>query len=97
MAATALIQPLAWELPYPVGAALKREKKKKIDEVILGSKLLSCPPGLWPPHCSRGAALEEASGVRTTRPLKVRTWVPAPPEGPPHGELLPKGCVGLCF
>ena len=29
LAATALIQHLAWELPYAVGAALKREKKKK--------------------------------------------------------------------
>ena len=28
-AAAALIQPLAWELPYAAGAALKRKKKKK--------------------------------------------------------------------
>ena len=28
-AATALIQPLAWEPPYVVGAALKRQKKKQ--------------------------------------------------------------------
>ena len=28
-AATALIQPLAWEPPYAVGAALKRQNKKK--------------------------------------------------------------------
>ena len=27
--ATALIQPLAWEIPYATGAALKRQKKKK--------------------------------------------------------------------
>ena len=27
--ATALIQPLAWELPYASGVALKRRKKKK--------------------------------------------------------------------
>ena len=27
--ATALIQPLAWELPYAAGVALKRPKKKK--------------------------------------------------------------------
>ena len=27
--ATALIQPLAWETPYAVGAALKRQKKIK--------------------------------------------------------------------
>ena len=26
---TALIQPLAWELPYAAGVALKRPKKKK--------------------------------------------------------------------
>ena len=29
LAARALIQPLAWELPYAMGAALKRLKKKK--------------------------------------------------------------------
>ena len=27
--ATALIRPLAWELPYAAGVALKRQKKKK--------------------------------------------------------------------
>ena len=29
LAASALIHPLAWELPYAVGAALKKKKKKK--------------------------------------------------------------------
>ena len=29
-AATAVIRPLACELPYTVGAALKRQKKKKV-------------------------------------------------------------------
>ena len=29
LAARAPIQPLAWELPYAAGAALKRQKKKK--------------------------------------------------------------------
>ena len=28
-AATALIQPLAWELPYVIEAAVKRKRKKK--------------------------------------------------------------------
>ena len=28
--ATALIRPLAWELPYAAGAALKRQKTKKL-------------------------------------------------------------------
>ena len=28
-AATALIRPLAWELPYAAGATLKRKRKKK--------------------------------------------------------------------
>jgi len=31
--ATAPIQPLAWELPYATGAALKRQKKKKEEEI----------------------------------------------------------------
>ena len=29
LAAAALIQPLAWELPFALGAALKRKRKKK--------------------------------------------------------------------
>ena len=29
LAATAVIQPLAWEVPYAADAALKRQKKKK--------------------------------------------------------------------
>ena len=31
-AATALIQPLAWELPYTMGVALKKAKKEKEKE-----------------------------------------------------------------
>ena len=30
LAAVAPIRPLAWELPYAMGAALKRKKKKRI-------------------------------------------------------------------
>ena len=30
--ATALIRPLAWETPYPVGAALEDRQKKKKEE-----------------------------------------------------------------
>jgi len=32
LAAVALIRPLAWELPYAAGAALKKKKKKKKKE-----------------------------------------------------------------
>ena len=37
-AATALIQPLAWELPYAVGVALKRQEKKRKEsrEMVAG-------------------------------------------------------------
>ena len=38
-AAVAMILRLAWELPYTVGAALKRPKKKKIFFVTLYLKL----------------------------------------------------------
>ena len=37
-AAVALIQPLAWEPPHDVGAALKK-KKSKIDKVIVISNI----------------------------------------------------------
>ena len=33
-AAAAQIQSLAWELPYAVGAALKKKKKKKVIEYL---------------------------------------------------------------
>ena len=39
-AATALILPLAWEPPYAVRAALKRQKKKKLAGNLY---LFSCP------------------------------------------------------
>ena len=32
-AATALIQPLAWKLPYAMGAALKKKKKKRKETI----------------------------------------------------------------
>ena len=38
--ATAPIRPLAWELPYPMGAAEKdRKKKKKRKKEIIGVQL----------------------------------------------------------
>ena len=33
LAATALIQPLAWEPPYASGVPLKRQKKKQLTEL----------------------------------------------------------------
>ena len=32
-AATAAVRPIAWELPYAVGAALKKRQKKKVKKV----------------------------------------------------------------
>ena len=49
MAAIAPIQPLAWELPYAEGMALKRQKKKKNRTNFermwegAGEKLMSLP------------------------------------------------------
>ena len=34
LTAVALIKPLAWEPPYAVGAAVKRQKEKKKEEAI---------------------------------------------------------------
>ena len=36
-AAAALIGPLAWELPYATGVALKREREKKKKTTLQGS------------------------------------------------------------
>ena len=33
-AATTLIQPLAWELPYAKGVTIKKKKKKKNKELL---------------------------------------------------------------
>ena len=40
LAAIAQIRPLAWELPYALGAALKRQKKKKSIKSPLDNKVL---------------------------------------------------------
>ena len=39
LAATAPIQPLAWEFPYASGVALKRKEKEGSPSLILGQKL----------------------------------------------------------
>ena len=35
LAAVSLIGPLAWELPYAMGAALKKDKKKKKESIFI--------------------------------------------------------------
>ena len=40
LAATALIRPLAWELPYALGTALKGPEKKKKKEELLVDALM---------------------------------------------------------
>ena len=42
LAAAAPIQPLAWELPYATGVALKRQKKKKKNVSIYITESLCC-------------------------------------------------------
>ena len=52
-ATIALIQPLAWELPYAVGLALKKEKeKRKKQNILMARKMLMVEcfmkkTGLW--------------------------------------------------
>ena len=50
MAAAAPIGPLAWELPYATGAALKREKKKKEDIPVPPRQPVTFHLHLWPLH-----------------------------------------------
>ena len=47
--ARAPIRPLAWELPYAMGAALKRQKKKKKEEEGEGEGSLRNGTGTAPP------------------------------------------------
>ena len=42
MAATALIQPLAWELPYAAGVALKRQRQKKLLFSLMALQSTNC-------------------------------------------------------
>ena len=43
LAAVAMIQPLAWELPYAVGATLKKKKKKERKETVTCERPLGAP------------------------------------------------------
>ena len=56
LAATALIRPLAWELPYATGAALKKtkrpKKKKKKKKGILAQVTPEQQGGAFNPICS---------------------------------------------
>ena len=40
-AATAPIQPLAWELPYAIGVAPKKQKEKRKKKIIYFSSLVT--------------------------------------------------------
>ena len=40
-AATAVIQPLAWELPYAMGAALKKVKKRMTEQSTIINFLIN--------------------------------------------------------
>ena len=65
--AAALIQPLAWELPYATDVALKRKKKKielSEDMFFQFTKSSEClTPGLHPELHSRGAAGWQQQGL----------------------------------
>ena len=47
VAATALIQPLAWELPYASDVALKNKRQKKKKSVSDNLKAISIPQGVF--------------------------------------------------
>ena len=42
LAAVALIQPLAWELPYAAGVALKRQRQKKLLFSLMALQSTNC-------------------------------------------------------
>ena len=45
LAAVALIQPLAWEIPYATGVAIKRKKKEKANNVrVMCVCVFMCEP-----------------------------------------------------
>ena len=65
LAATALIQPLAWELPYAVGMALKSKKKKKKRRIGLLVTLTGNQFASWVYKCVVWAA-DSCSELRQT-------------------------------
>ena len=73
--AAALIQPLAWELPYPPGAALKSKKKKKKGQkniaVVLAERWAHSTHTLAP-----GSQHQQLSGWNEGRPLSLKAEVP---------------------
>ena len=104
LAATAPIQPLAWELPYVVGPALKRQKKKskqtKNPRLILlcsfqGAISKGCPHhdcllvGYSPSRTQRTRGRAPRSEVNTTGRLVNRAI-----QGSSHQLLHPPGPAG---
>ena len=59
--ATALIPPLAWELPYVVGGALKSKKKKKKKDVM--GRLVVNGLSIWSTASEKISKIQHRSGV----------------------------------
>ena len=84
-AATAPIWPLAWELPYAIGAALKRPKKKKV--LPNTSKIVS----LIPKRKSRNNLLNDMCTCPTLNKFIQNGWKVF------MTQLLPLPETSLCF
>ena len=81
VAVTAPFCPLAWELPYAIGAALKSKKKKKkekkLGEVVSGEKMDGCGMG---EGIERKGQIQEGireggrEGEENDSPQDTRSW-----------------------
>ena len=78
-AAVALIRPLAWEPPYAMGAALKRQKQKRTNESKQASKQASKPAlFLWLCHIRTTSCNQEppiSCGLLHTLQIKFSSFV----------------------
>ena len=89
LAAIALIRPLAWELPYAAGEALKKEKKEKERSLLDHMQATTCTPQPMSSHLSLEKGWEPPSTLFPTPTLLC------PPHhtssGPQSGRCAARG------
>ena len=73
-AATASIWPLSWGPPYAIGAALKRQKKKKRINVIPQSLASKCPNNKYAVHLFEASCVWLVTYILIVSRLSLNVW-----------------------
>ena len=74
MVATALIWPLAWELPYAAGADLKRQKEEEEEEGEGEEEEGEGEGGFCDPQLSTDSAGNHGCSKNDTYTMHLQTW-----------------------